>query len=110
VAAHAALVKATAGGGYALDAEISQVLSTDGLSSVADIGGAGGSLLRGLMNANRKLKGILFDLPNAVAGAAQFPENLDLGDRLQIVGGSFFESVPSADMLMLRHVLHDWSD
>jgi len=67
---HAALVKATAGGGYALDAEISQVLSTDGLSSVADIGGAGASLLRGLMNANGKLKGILFDLPNAVAGAA----------------------------------------
>jgi len=26
------------------------------------------------------------------------------------VAGSFFESVPEADMYTLKHILHDWSD
>src|SRR5260370_42532739 len=33
-----------------------------------------------------------------------------VGDRCEVVGGSFFESVPAADAYMLKHILHDWDD
>lgn len=33
-----------------------------------------------------------------------------LVDRAQLVGGSFFESVPAADVYFMKHILHDWND
>jgi hypothetical protein len=55
------------------------------------------------------MRGVLFDLPEVVAGA---PAVLaDAGDRAQIVGGSFFEKVPAGlDRYVLLSVLHDWND
>jgi hypothetical protein len=32
------------------------------------------------------------------------------GDRIDIVGGDFFESVPAGDLYLLKMVLHDWND
>ena len=34
----------------------------------------------------------------------------DLSDRTQIVVGDFFESVPPGGLLLLKFILHDWSD
>jgi hypothetical protein len=31
-------------------------------------------------------------------------------DRTEVVGGDFFESVPAADLYLLKFVLHDWDD
>lgn len=33
-----------------------------------------------------------------------------LGDRVAVIAGSFLERVPPADLLILKAVLHDWSD
>lgn len=33
-----------------------------------------------------------------------------LAGRVRLVPGSFFESVPPADVYFLKHILHDWSD
>ena len=34
----------------------------------------------------------------------------ELDGRVEVVAGSFFERVPPADLLILKTVLHDWSD
>jgi hypothetical protein len=34
-----------------------------------------------------------------------------LSDRCQVLGGSFFEAVPTgADAYLMRHIIHDWDD
>jgi hypothetical protein len=71
---------------------------------VADIGGSRGTLLAAILAHHPHLRGILFDLPGVIAG-------VDLGQRCQVVGGSFFEEVPGgADAYILKSVLHDWDD
>jgi hypothetical protein len=71
---------------------------------VADVGGGRGALLAALLERHPQMRGILFDQPSVVAG-------VDLGERCQVVGGSFFERVPEgADAYLLKAVIHDWED
>lgn len=81
------------------------------VSVLADIGGGNGSTLIGILNRYPQLQGILFDLPGVVERARADIESAGLADRCQVVGGSFFESVPAgADAYMMRHIIHDWYD
>ena len=76
-----------------------------------DVGGGNGSMLTGVLEANPKLQGILFDLPHVVARAKPEIEAAGVADRCRIMEGSFFESVPEgADAYMMRHIIHDWND
>jgi SAM-dependent methyltransferase len=77
---------------------------------LVDVGGGEGALLREILLAMPRLRGVLFDLPQAVARA---PEVLgaDAAARCRIVSGSFFDSVPEgADAYVLKGVIHDWPD
>jgi hypothetical protein len=77
---------------------------------LVDVGGGQGALLRELLVATPKLKGVLFDLPAVVAGAVAILKNGVVG-RAEIVGGNFFDSVPEGgDGYLLKGVLHDWGD
>jgi hypothetical protein len=77
---------------------------------VADIAGGGGSLLAGILRAHHGLRGILFDQPSVVARDTEVRAP-DLRDRCDVVGGSFFESVPGgADVYVMKAILHDWED
>jgi hypothetical protein len=74
--------------------------------TVVDVGGGRGALLTALLAAHPHQHGVLFDLPHVVAGASSAD-----GDRLRVVGGSFFDGVPSGgDAYLLRAILHDWPD
>jgi hypothetical protein len=53
---------------------------------------------------------VLFDQPHVVAGADDVIRGAGVSDRVEIVGGSFFEQVPVADAYVLQHILHDWDD
>jgi hypothetical protein len=76
---------------------------------VADIGGGNGTLLAALLAANPQMRGILFDQPHVVAGAADVLA--PVANRCKVVGGSFFESVPgAADAYLLKWIIHDWED
>jgi hypothetical protein len=86
------------------------VIDTQSTVVAADIGGAGGALIRALMEANPKLKGILFDRPEVVQDVAKTFDQPGLKHRFSVVGGDFFESVPEVDLYLLKHVLHDWDD
>lgn len=77
----------------AVDEAAAGHLATLDVGMVADIGGAEGSLLRALMHANPSLKGVLLDLPHVAHSASELAENVALGGRLTISGGSFFEAV-----------------
>jgi SAM-dependent methyltransferase len=80
-------------------------------ATVLDIGGGNGSTLRGLLAAHPRLRGRLFDLPHVVENAKKALGEDPVARRIELVPGDFFEAVPGqADCMVLRHVLHDWSD
>lgn len=77
-----------------------------GLSTIADIGGGQGQLIRAVLAAYPEARGVLFDLPHVVAEAAPV-EN----DRLDLEPGDFFaDALPTADAYLLMEVIHDWDD
>jgi hypothetical protein len=71
---------------------------------VVDVGGGNGSLLLALLERNRRMHGIVFDLPETVRDERTF------GNRCRFVEGSFFERVPEGDVHLLSTILHDWDD
>ena len=71
---------------------------------VVDVGGGNGALLVELTRRRPELRGIVLDLPETVR------DEVALGDRIQFVAGSFFESVPEGDAYVLSGILHDWPD
>lgn len=80
------------------------------VETVADIGGGHGILLGSVLELNPDLKGILFDQPQVVSGS-ELLSNEEVADRVEIIGGSFFEEVPvNADVYLMKHIIHDWND
>lgn len=72
---------------------------------VADIGGGTGQLLNNIITHNAISQGILFDLPETVAQAK------NLSPLCFTHGGSFFEPLSfTADIFILKRILHDWDD
>ena len=79
--------------------------------TVADIGGATGTMLATVLARHRKPRGLLFDLPHVVREAPALLKQYGVADRVRIESGSFFETVPAgADAYLLSHVIHDWSE
>ena len=76
------------------------------------MGGGHDVLLRALLADAPEATGVLFDLPEVIAGAADSLADRPRHERpIQAVGGSFFDSGPDdGDLYLLAHVLHDWDD
>jgi hypothetical protein len=75
-----------------------------GFSSIADVGGGLGHLLKAILQKVPTARGVLFDQPHVVAQAAST-------DRLELRGGDFFRGpLPQCDCYILMEVLHDWTD
>jgi hypothetical protein len=87
--------------------EAVQTIEFSRVRSVADIGGAAGALLFAVMAAHPHVHGILFDQPQVVAAAAPPAAFLE---RFTAVGGDFLDSVPAAELYLIKHILHDWDD
>ena len=77
---------------------------------VADLGGADGSMICELLAAEPARRGIVFDLPEVVQSAHTVLADRGLADRVEVVAGSFFDSVPTAEVYTLSYIFHDWSD
>ncbi|KAK9151797.1 hypothetical protein Syun_010106 [Stephania yunnanensis] len=75
----------------------------DGVKSFVDVGGSTGVAARAVAEAFPGIKCSVFDLPHVIATA---PES-DLVQRIQ---GDMFVSVPQADVVFMKSVLHDWGD
>jgi len=88
-------------------AAVAKAFDFSPFGKIVDIGGGHGLLLRQLLDAAPQATGVLFDLPGVIEGA----EQEHLGDRVELVGGDFFEAVPAGgDAYVFKHVIHDWSD
>ena len=78
---------------------------------LVDVGGGNGALLIGILKANPKLSGIVFDLPHAAEQALAKIAEAGVESRCQVTGGDFFKEVPlGADAYIIKHVIHDWND
>ena len=76
-------------------------------AKVVDIGGGHGFLLETILSKAPSARGVLFDLPGAIEGA----DRAALGERVECVGGDFFQAVPQGgDCYTLKHIIHDWDD
>ncbi len=80
--------------------------------TLVDLGGGQGTLLATVLKTYPSLHGILFDLPAVIDQARQLPGWQALVSRSQFVAGNFFEaqSIPSADAIILKQIIQDWSD
>jgi hypothetical protein len=88
-----------------------QAYDFSGISKLVDIGGGHGFLLASILEKYPAMTGILFDTAPIVAEAKALVEKHGVADRCQMVGGNFFESVPSGgDAYMMKHIIHDWND
>lgn len=82
-----------------------------GVGRLVDVGGGQGLLLGTILEGYPALKGVLYDLPHVVAQAEPLLRQAGVLDRVERVGGDFFESVPSGgDTYIMKSILHDWPD
>jgi len=82
-----------------------------GINTLVDVAGGHGLMVATILKANRRMRGILFDLPHVTAGAAALLQSGGMADRCQIVSGDFFASVPEGgDAYIMKHIIHDWDD
>jgi O-methyltransferase domain len=63
--------------------------------TIVDVGGGHGRLLGAILKKWPQTRGILFDAESVVEHAPPVLEATGVSDRCGVVGGSFFESVPS---------------
>jgi hypothetical protein len=79
--------------------------------TVVDVGGGQGALLAAVLAAHPQARGVLFDQPEVVAGAAPLLRAAGVAERCAVVGGSFFDAVPDGgDVYLLKSIVHDWDD
>src|SRR5215471_9152887 len=82
-----------------------------GISKIMDVGGGHGGLITSILEKHPQMKGILFDSPQVIEGARPKIAASDIADVCELVGGDFFQSVPSgADAIILKWIIHDWDD
>lgn len=78
---------------------------------LVDIAGGYGFTLAEILKANQQLKGVLFELPYLIDNAKEFLEKEGVINRVELVTGDFFQSVPAgADAYIMKHIIHDWND
>lgn len=94
-----------------LCAKITSDYNFSSIDKIVEIGGGYGGLIAAILKAHPTMQGILFDLPPVVSGARGLIEASRLTKRCEIVGGDFFEFVPSGgNAYILKQVIHDWDD
>jgi precorrin-6B methylase 2 len=75
-----------------------------------DVGTAQGDLAVQITLANDHLTGVGFDLPEVAPVFEDYVEHNGVQERLRFVAGDFFaDELPKADVLVMGHILHDWS-
>ncbi|XP_043690339.1 trans-resveratrol di-O-methyltransferase-like [Telopea speciosissima] len=75
----------------------------EGLKSLIDVGGGTGTVAKTIAETFPSLKCSVFDLPHVVA-------TLEGNENLNYIKGDMFESIPHADAVLLKWILHDWND
>jgi hypothetical protein len=85
---------------------VAEAYDFSGFNTICDVGGGQGILLKAILEKATQAKGILFDMESAINNHVL--ENT--ADRVSLISGSFFDSIPSADCMILKTIIHDWND
>ncbi|XP_057954683.1 trans-resveratrol di-O-methyltransferase-like [Malania oleifera] len=80
----------------------------EGMKSVVDVGGGTGTLAMAIARAFPAVRCTVLDLPHVVEGLQA--QQQQWCENLQFLGGDMFEAIPPADAVLLKWILHDWSD
>lgn len=75
----------------------------ENLKTLVDVGGAFGQAIHMITSKYPNIKGINFDLPHIIELAPSYP-------GVEHEGGDMFQSVPEADAIFMKWILHDWDD
>lgn len=79
--------------------------------TIVDIAGGHGRLLAAILASAPEAHGVLYDLPEVIAGATPLLRQSHVAQRVRLAEGSFFDSVPAGgDAYVLKHIIHDWDD
>ncbi|KAJ1295542.1 hypothetical protein BS78_01G232300 [Paspalum vaginatum] len=81
--------------------EFSEIFA--GIDSLVDVAGGVGGAAVAIAAAFPSLKCSVLDLPHVVAKAPCI-------SNVQFVAGDMFDSIPPANAVLLKWILHDWSD
>ncbi|XVE68080.1 hypothetical protein DITRI_Ditri09bG0040600 [Diplodiscus trichospermus] len=73
------------------------------IGSLVDVGGGTGGMAAEIVKFYPRIKAINYDLPHVIATAPP-------RDGVTHLGGDMFESIPNADAVFLKWILHNWSD
>jgi hypothetical protein len=80
-----------------------------GYSTLVDAGGAGGHLSIAVARQQPHLTCTSYDLPLVEPLAAANIQRFGLTDRIRTAAGDFFtDPIPSADVIVMANILHDW--
>lgn len=79
-----------------------------GLTSLVDVGGGTGGMAAVVAEAFPQVKCVVLELPHVVDSLLQ--QEMTSTRMVEVVAGDMFEFIPHADAVLLKWVLHDWSD
>jgi hypothetical protein len=98
-------------GSARLAAEIVAAYDFSSFGTIVDVGGGQGRLLSAILKAAPSARGVLLDLPHVLETANTVVREAGVADRCELIGGSFFESVPAGgDAYIMKWIIHDWGD
>jgi SAM-dependent methyltransferase len=93
-----------------LGPELARCVPWQDYSSVVDVGGARGNLLAAIVREHPHLAATVFDLPPVEPFFHEHMKRAELAGKLRFAAGDFFSGpLPEAEVLVMGHVLHDWS-
>ena len=85
--------------------------SFSGIRTLVDVGCGHGRLLCEILSRYPQMKGIFFDVESVVSGCKDNIDKCSVHDRVRVMHGNFFESIPrGGDAYIMQHIIHDWDD
>ncbi len=81
------------------------------IKTIVDVAGGHGSITLELLARHKHLNGVVFDLPEVIAGAHAVIDAAGLSERCKAVGGSMMREVPAGgDAYLVAWILHNWGN
>lgn len=90
---------------------LAERVSLDGVRTLLDVGGGSGIYSIAWLRRHPALRAVVWDRPEVLKVAREMAEQYGVADRLECVPGDMFvDPVPSADVVLLSNILHDWDE
>lgn len=79
--------------------------------TVCDVAGGSGPVLAAVLEARPALRGVLVEAPGVLPEADAHLRRAGLRERVELLEGNIFDRVEAtADLYVLKDILHDWDD